>query len=194
MARKSTKTSHVLNLISGVSKDDDPKRDSETSTPVLSSPAKAGAENDSSLSELIQENLILTLQTENAVSEPDLTSSADSGLESTDLSAAEKVSGRSASDEESEPALLLVNVMEKLVFSRVPDLLEQLGGCTCDSCIMNAAALTLNDLPPRYMVVPPSGLDAMVSLNSAKYLSMVTVSATKACMEVKEHPCHSSDE
>lgn len=44
------------------------------------------------------------------------------------------------------------NLMEDLVASKLDDLMAQANACCCNRCKADILALTLNNLPPRYVV------------------------------------------
>lgn len=91
---------------------------------------------------------------------------------------------------EPEPDYVRVNVMERIVEDKIIYFMKQFEVCTCDRCKTDTIALTLNGLPPKYMVMDKAAVDPMVSFLTGRLISQVTVEAVKACTQVKEHPRH----
>ncbi len=91
---------------------------------------------------------------------------------------------------EPEPAFAAVNVMEKIVQDKIIYYMRQFDVCTCDRCVADTIALTLNGLLPKYIVTMPAAVDPLLSYYTNRLISDVTVEATKACMIVKENPRH----
>lgn len=91
---------------------------------------------------------------------------------------------------EPEPSFAAVNVMERIVRDKIIYYMRQFEVCTCDRCIADTIALTLNGLMPKYIVTTPAAVDPLLSYYTNRLISDVTVEATKACMVVKENPRH----
>lgn len=91
---------------------------------------------------------------------------------------------------EPEPDFVMVNVIEKIVRDKVIYFMRQFEVCTCDRCIEDTIALTLNGIAPKYIVTAPAAVDPLVSFYMNKYISTITVEITKACMTIKENPRH----
>ena len=83
-----------------------------------------------------------------------------------------------------------MNVMEKIVQDKIIYYMRQFEVCTCDRCVADTIALTLNGLLPKYIVTMPAAVDPLLSYYTNRLISDVTVEATKACMIVKENPLH----
>ena len=91
---------------------------------------------------------------------------------------------------EPEPDFTSVNVMEIIVKDKIIYFMRQFDVCTCDRCIADTVALTLNGLTPKYIITEPSAVDPLISFYTNKYISDITVEATKACITVKDNPRH----
>lgn len=91
---------------------------------------------------------------------------------------------------EPEPSFAAVNVMERIVHDKIIYYMRQFEVCTCDRCVADTIALTLNGLMPKYIVTMPSAVDPLISYYTNRLISDVTVEATKACMIVKDNPRH----
>lgn len=93
-------------------------------------------------------------------------------------------------ESEPEPDFVYVNVMESIVKDKIIYFMRQFDVCTCDRCVADTIALTMNGLIPRYIVASPAAVDPLVSFYTNKLISDVTVEATKACIIVKDNPRH----
>lgn len=94
------------------------------------------------------------------------------------------------SEPEPEPDFVRLNIMESIVADKIIYYMRQFDVCTCDRCVADTTALTLNGLLPKYIVTTPAAVDPLVSYYTNRLISDVTVEATKACMIVKENPRH----
>ena len=88
------------------------------------------------------------------------------------------------------PDFARVNVMEEIVNDKIIYFMRQFDVCTCDRCVADTCALTLSGLLPKYIVTTPAAVDPLLSFYTNRYISDVTVEATKACMVVKDNPRH----
>jgi competence protein ComFB len=88
------------------------------------------------------------------------------------------------------PQWMPVNIVEEIVIEKVKKAAAELGGCGCDICVSDAAALALNEVSPRYVTTRKGAL--LQSIDSASYESLteILVSVTKAVMKVMENPRH----
>ena len=83
----------------------------------------------------------------------------------------------------------LVNIMEELVKLRVRETLRDLGACECETCYLNACALALNNLAPKYATTRKGALlSTFYEMKNAH--SVILVAVTQAVMQVKEYPHH----
>lgn len=89
-----------------------------------------------------------------------------------------------------EPDFVRWNVMERIVEDKIIYFMRQFDVCTCERCVNDTIALTLNGLLPKYLVTTPAAVDPLLSYYTNRLISDVTVEATKACMIVKENPRH----
>lgn len=88
------------------------------------------------------------------------------------------------------PNFKYLNVMEHVVDNIAREYMDRLGGCTCDHCIADVTALTLNKLSPKYVVVEPPAASPMLNFYSSRFAPQVIVELTKSCLIVKENPHH----
>lgn len=117
-----------------------------------------------------------TKKNEAAITEPDLESSADNTAE---MPAPTQ-----------EPDFVSINLMEQIVKDKIIYFMREFDVCTCERCKADTIALTLNGLKPKYIVTMPAAAAPLVSYYTNRYISDITVEATKACMTIKENPRH----
>lgn len=201
MARKSSKTAHVMNLLAG---DDSESAGTVKELTVLaqktsiqtqdgtSSPSPISIIDMSSsasdpVAELIKHHL----------EEEETSETADSSLqpeESEPVSSVQKEqSGQPPVSESSvtdTPSYKYLNVMEYVVKSRVEEYMEKFDVCSCGRCTADVTALTLTHLPPKYIVVEPPSASPLLNYYSNRLAQQIIVELTKACSIVKENPHH----
>lgn len=104
----------------------------------------------------------------------------------------EELAAETAAEETAaeEPDFISLNIMERIVKDKIIYYMRQFGVCTCDRCVADTVALTLNGLMPKYIVTFPEAVDALLNIYTNRYISDVTVEATKACIVIKENPRH----
>ena len=225
MARKSNKTAHVLNLLSGhdtkkepekeletdVKKDADPiseqdsqPKDAQQPHPdpeptekipqgkisVLDSPSVSiidQTEKDP-VAEQIQANLFQEFQKEHDMNPEE--SQKESWEKEPEAEPVAEPESTIVSEPEPEPEFVRINVMERIVSDKIIYFMRQFECCTCEKCIADTIALTLNGLPPKYIVTEPAAEAPLLSFYTNHFISEITVEATKACMTVKENPRH----
>lgn len=77
------------------------------------------------------------------------------------------------------------------MFYIIDDLLEdRVDICTCDKCRMDIAALTLNNLEPRYVVTEKGSLYAKLDTLDYQFDVDVVKEVTKAIAKVANNPRH----
>lgn len=242
MARKTNKTAHVLNLLSGngAQKNTKPEPEPEETvlekaTPTVSNITMDTKNSEDAVSDLIHQQLLSAFMEEDALKpeeEPEAESIQESeadpiaapeeiqaihseeasgipleegsefpvkeSLEKTPEKTVEEapavISEESAESSnnigEKEPEFVVLNVIEQIVRDKIIYFMRQFDVCTCERCLADTVALTLNGLKPKYLVTPPAAVSPLISFYTNKYISDITVEATKACMTVKENPRH----
>ena len=220
MARKSNKTAHVLNLLSGhdtkkepekeletdVKKDADPISEQDSQPKDAQQPhpdpeptekiprGKISVPDSPSVSiidqtekdpvaEQIQANLFQEFQKEHDMNPEE---SQKESREKDPVAELPTI----VSEPEPEPEFVRINVMERIVSDKIIYFMRQFECCTCEKCIADTIALTLNGLPPKYIVTEPAAEAPLLSFYTNHFISEITVEATKACMTVKENPRH----
>lgn len=84
----------------------------------------------------------------------------------------------------------LKNYMEEVVFSLIEEILEDINMCKCEKCLLDIAAIALNDLPPKYVVTEQGELFSKVSILKNQFEVDVIAAITKAAVLVKRNPKH----
>lgn len=91
---------------------------------------------------------------------------------------------------EEQSKIILANIIEEIVKYAVDDIIDSMDMCKCEICRLNACAIALNNLPPRYVTTSIGTLLAKIPTEMINYHTIVLVEVTKALMIVKEHPMH----
>jgi competence protein ComFB len=86
--------------------------------------------------------------------------------------------------------LVLVNIIEGFVKARAKELIHELGACECDTCYLDACALALNALMPKYVTTTRGALLSEISEMQLSNKTEILVAVTRAVMQVKKHPHH----
>ncbi len=81
----------------------------------------------------------------------------------------------------------LVNVMEELVNDIIDNMVREGKMCTCSRCILDVAAITLNNLPPSYVVTVEG---ENIKSNMAQYRVDVMRIIPRAIEIVSKKPHH----
>lgn len=82
------------------------------------------------------------------------------------------------------------NYMEEIVFNLIKEVLSDINMCTCDKCILDIAAIALNDLPPKYIVTEKGELYSKINALKQQFEVDVIAAITKAAVIVKRRPRH----
>ena len=88
-----------------------------------------------------------------------------------------------------EQNMVLINLMEELVLSKLDATLDRFNCCKCDKCKKDIAALALNRLKPHYVVMSEQDEDHRRK-NEEMYASEVTSALIQAILMVKKEPRH----
>ncbi|RKD33008.1 late competence development ComFB family protein [Lacrimispora algidixylanolytica] len=94
------------------------------------------------------------------------------------------------SPELEKPTFKYLNVMEHVVQNKVHEYAAKLDACCCGHCIADITALTLTNLPPKYVVVEPPSASPLLNFYVNRFSQQVFVELTKACFTVKQNPHH----
>ena len=82
------------------------------------------------------------------------------------------------------------NYMEEIVFNQMKDVLTDINMCTCEKCLLDIAAIALNDLPPKYIVTEKGELYSKINALGQQFEVDVVSAITKAAVLVKRRPRH----
>lgn len=207
MARKSSKTAHVMNLLAGDDSESSKSEAAKENIAASLTPETGG--NIKELTVLAQQASIQTQDgplTPNPISIIDMSSSAPdpvAELIKQHLEDEENIQENSPSEQQTpdDPPISeapdskaldykYLNVMEFVVKSRAKDYMEKFEVCLCDRCVADVTALALTHLPPKYIVVEPPAASPLLNYYSNHYSQQIIVELTKACSVVKENPHH----
>lgn len=83
--------------------------------------------------------------------------------------------------------MVVVNVMEVCVLSKLDELLECFSCCRCDRCKKDIVALALNKLPPKYMVLAEGQPEPDVDQQTN---AQVVAAMIQAVIKVRANPRH----
>ena len=83
-----------------------------------------------------------------------------------------------------------INVMQVLVEEKAPKYAQMFGLCSCDRCLEDVKALTLNNLPSKYVVLEPGDRIPRLTVYEGRYASDITAHMLQACKLVMSHPHH----
>ena len=82
------------------------------------------------------------------------------------------------------------NVMEHVVEQKLDEIMKSYDGCKCERCRSDIAAITLNNLPPRYAVTDEGVLFTKVQCLKTRYEFEVMKQIALAMTIVRENPNH----
>lgn len=168
MPRKASKTDQVLDLISG--KEETQKKASKRkNVKVIEDSKDSPAQDD--LSKLIQDNLQKEAASSKAKPET-----------------AKAKSKKNASSKQQE-SFNYVNVMEEVVKGSINKAVSQFDMCTCERCMADVMALSLTNLPAKY-VVTNQQVSPLLNYYSNKYNDIVNIELIKSCTLIKQYPHH----
>ena len=85
------------------------------------------------------------------------------------------------------------NYMEEIVFEQMKDVLADINMCTCEKCLLDIAAIALNDLPPKYVVTKKGELYSKINALEQQFEVDVIAAITKAAVIVKRNPRHGEE-
>lgn len=86
--------------------------------------------------------------------------------------------------------IVIKNYMEEVVLNLMDDVLDDINMCKCEACVMDIAALALNDLPPKYIATEKGELYSKVNSLKNQFEVDVIAALTKAAVLVKRSPRH----
>lgn len=85
------------------------------------------------------------------------------------------------------------NLMEDIVLNNVEAVLRADGGCCCEICKADTAALALNHLQPRYVVTDMGRMMVKLGSYEAQFRAYVLAALGEAAVRVHSNPRHGTD-
>lgn len=82
------------------------------------------------------------------------------------------------------------NIAQSLVEAKVDQYIKRTGVCRCERCRMDIVALSLTNLPPKYVVTKSADLVPRLSIYEQDYSTDITTQVLNACNRVAKHPHH----
>lgn len=86
--------------------------------------------------------------------------------------------------------ITIKNYMEEVVLNLMEGVLDDINMCKCELCVMDIAAIALNDLPPKYIATEKGELYSKVNSLRNQFEVDVIAAITKAAVLVKRSPRH----
>ncbi|MDF2984613.1 MAG: Late competence development protein ComFB [Eubacterium sp.] len=86
--------------------------------------------------------------------------------------------------------ITIKNYMEEVVLNLMEGVLDDINMCKCELCVMDIAAIALNDLPPKYIATEKGELYSKVNSLRNQFEVDVIAAITKAAVLVKRAPRH----
>jgi hypothetical protein len=82
---------------------------------------------------------------------------------------------------------IMLNIMERLVINKLDMAFNKFNCCKCDRCRQDVAALALNKLKPKYVILDESEIDDFIAKQED---ASVTTAVIQAMLVVMAHPRH----
>ncbi|MCI8549979.1 MAG: late competence development ComFB family protein [Lachnospiraceae bacterium] len=207
MARKTNKTTHVLNLLTNGTEAEGTQNVQETEAGAASEAPKGAADNkvivvnetseNEKLSNEIKNRLEAQLEAEVAEAAPQTEAAEPDIEEAEEETAAESEAEAEPAEEEKtdspKRAYRMMNVMERLLANMEPEMedeMRQYGVCMCDRCRADVQALVLTKMPAKYVIVDSTNASPIVGYYEGRYKTAMFTEILKACVTVKEKPRH----
>ena len=195
MAKKTNKTSHVLNLITNgepeIAKEPEepapnPSEEEKSATKDTKVTVVNVDKENSEVSEEIQKQLLNQLPEEKVEEITETMEEFELPEDVTELASDEM-------EEEPEEEYHMVNVMESVIKrSGLVKHMKEYGVCTCSRCQADVMALVLTRLPAKYVIVDETAANPMISYYESKFKMRILTETIKSCMDVRDNPRHDS--
>jgi len=82
------------------------------------------------------------------------------------------------------------NYMEEAVLHIIDSILDNVKACTCNNCVSDVMAITLNNLPPKYVVTKKGELYTKINNLQQQYDVDIVSAITRAHVMVSRNPRH----
>ena len=89
-----------------------------------------------------------------------------------------------------EDGIILINIVEELVTDRIKELSDKFQMCQCEQCMLNACAIALNALPPKYVSSTMGALLSQLEASKVENQTSIDVAIIKSLQKVKKNPMH----
>lgn len=86
--------------------------------------------------------------------------------------------------------VILLNIVEEFVKAQVKESIKEHDVCSCETCYLNACAIALNALQPKYVTTTKGTLMEEISAMQPNNYTNILVEVTKAVMKVDKFPHH----
>lgn len=84
----------------------------------------------------------------------------------------------------------LINLAEVLVKEKIDMVMDRLKVCDCRTCVNDIMAMTLNNLPTKYVTTDSGKQYLQLEIYKKQYETDVIAALTRACVRVKASPRH----
>lgn len=94
-------------------------------------------------------------------------------------------------EEDTSDEYRFINVMEELLKQQdLEDTMKRFNVCTCPRCNADVRALTLTALPAKYVVIGQNSMSPVLNYYQNKFKIHMLTALNKACNTVRERPHH----
>lgn len=205
MAKKTNKTTHVLDLLTnGAPQENKSDVQSHSVTPPTVTVVDEGSRNDRLSQEILtklSEELEGEARQESDAQAPQEPQEAPEAAPEAETAAAPETQPEAPAEqaeeasktfgESKEEGYHFINVMEQLLRKQdLDDILGQYNVCTCNRCKADVCALTLTALPSKYVVAADSTVSPVLSYYENRYKISMLTELIKACTRVRDNPRH----
>ena len=84
----------------------------------------------------------------------------------------------------------LKNYLEEHVLEKIPVILKDTNVCLCEQCVLDIAAMTLNQMPAKYFVSEKGELFSRLNSLEQQYEIDIDAAIINAAAHVKKNPKH----
>lgn len=94
------------------------------------------------------------------------------------------------SEDSGDHGVVCYNMMQALVEAKADKYIRLFGLCTCPRCRVDVIALSLTNLPAKYVVASSKDIAPLATVYEGKYNAAIVSQVMNACKRVMEHPRH----
>ena len=214
MAKKTNKTSHVLNLITNGGSGDSgaeqeelkevpEKKESEQEIKGEDAPEKEASlpAADKEMPVKVVSSgekrvIVVDESSQNQKIENQILDNLTNHLEEEEKAKQaqpEETAAEKAEEKQSQPEKIyhMLNVMEEILGrKKLEKYMEEYNVCMCSRCRADVLALALTGLPAKYVVVDEGAMAPIIGYYENKFKSNTLAEIIKACMQVRDNPRH----